>query len=62
MMNALREYNEMVMKPAWKWVEKHWKGYSVFLLICMTVPYIYLYWNDIRRFIKSKFKKNKEES
>lgn len=62
MMNALKEYKETVWKPSWRWVKKHWKGYSVFLAICMFGPYVWWYWSDIKTFIKSKFKKNKEES
>lgn len=61
MMNALKEYNETVCRPAWKWVGKHWKGYSVFLVICMLGPYVWFYWDEIRAFIKSKFKKKDDE-
>lgn len=62
MMNALKEYNEMVCRPSWKWMKKHWKGYTVFLVISVVGPYIWLYWSEIVRYIKSKFKKNEEES
>lgn len=33
MMRALKEYNEMVMRPSWKWLRRHWKGYSVLLVM-----------------------------
>lgn len=59
MMRALKECNEMVMRPSWKWLRRHWKGYSVLLVI---VPYLWFYWSDITEYVKSKFKKNEEES
>ena len=62
MMRALKEYNEMVMRPSWKWLKKHWKGYSVLLAISMIVPYLWFYWSDITEYIKSEFKNHEEES
>lgn len=62
MMRALKEYNEMVMRPSWKWLRRHWKGYSVLLVISMIVSYPWFYWSDITEYVKSKFKKNEEES
>ncbi len=62
MMRALKEYNEMVMRPSWKWLKKHWKGYSVLLVISMIAPYLWFYWGDITEYIKSKFKNHEEES
>ena len=62
MMKVLKEYNEMVMRPSWKWLKKHWKGYSVLLAISMIVPYLWFYWSDITEYIKSKFKNHEEES
>lgn len=64
MMNALKEYNEMVMKPSWKWLKKHWKGYSILLIITMLVEFIWLFgWYDyIKDSIESKYKKLKGES
>ena len=62
MMRALKEYNEMVMKPSWTWLKKHWKGDSVLLAISMIVPYLWFYWSDITEYIKSKFKNHEEES
>ena len=62
MMKALKEYNEMVMRPSWKWLKKHWKGYSVLLVISMIVPYLWFYWSDITEYIKSEFKNHEEES
>lgn len=62
MKTALKDYKEMIWKPSWKWLKKHWKGYSVLLVICMVVPEIWWYWDDIKTYIKKKFKRNKEES
>lgn len=64
MMNALKEYNEMVWKPAWRWMKKHWKGLSVFYITVMLVEFIWLFgwYDDIKEIIKSKYKKFKEES
>lgn len=62
MMRALKDYNEMVWRPSWKWMKKHWKGYSVLLVISMIVPYLWFYWSDITEYIKNKFTKNEEES
>lgn len=41
MFKALKEYNEMVMKPSTKWLKRHWKGYSIFLLATCAAPVIY---------------------
>ena len=62
MMNALKEYNEMVWKPSWKWLKKHWKFYTMFCVFIMAIELCCLYWSSIKRFVKSKFKRNKEES
>lgn len=62
MMRALKEYNEMIWRPSWKWLKKHWKGYSVFLVILMIVPYIWFYRSSITECIKRKFTKNGDES
>lgn len=63
MMKALKEYNEMIMRPSWGWLKRHWKGYSVFCAIVMVVPYVWFFWDDIKEYIRSKFKKtNGEES
>lgn len=37
MMRALKEYNEMVMRPSWKWLRRHWKGYSVLTAISSSL-------------------------
>lgn len=55
MMKALKDYGEMVWKPSWKWVVKHWKGYSVLLVVLMVIPYIWLYWDDIKGYIRRRF-------
>ncbi len=62
MMNALKEYYEMVWRPSWKWIEKHWKGYTVLLVLSMIGPYIWFYWSEIVQYIKDKFMKSEEES
>lgn len=64
MMNALKEYNEMVWKPSWRWMKKHWKGFSVFYITVMLVEFIWLFgwYDDIKDFIKNKYKKFKGES
>ena len=66
MMRALKEYKEMVWNPSWKWVKKHWKGYSVFVLIISVIggfgPYLWYYRSDVTEYIKNKFTKNEEES
>ncbi len=62
MMRALKEYNEMVMRPSWKWLRKHWKGYSVLLAVSMVVSCLWFSWGDITEYIKSKFKNHEEES
>ena len=66
MMRALKEYNEMVMRPSWKWLKKYWKGYSVFVLVISVIggfgPYLWYYRSDITEYIKSKFKNHEEES
>lgn len=64
MMKALKEYDEMVMRSYWKWLEKHWKGYSVLLVIWFAGPYIWWYWDVIKSkfmVIKNKFMKNEEK-
>lgn len=33
MFKAIKEYNEMVMKPSMEWLKKHWVGYSVFTVV-----------------------------
>ena len=62
MMRALKDYNEMVWRPSWKWMKKYWKGYSVLLVISMIVPYLWFYWSDITEYINNKFTKNEGES
>lgn len=62
MISALKEYNEMVFKPLCKWMLGHWMGYLLFVAFCIAGYYIWFYRSDIKRFIKSKFKRNKEES
>lgn len=66
MIRALNEYNEMVMGSSWKWLKKHWKGYSVLLVISMFGPFfllnLWFYWSDITEYVKRKFKKKEEES
>ncbi len=60
MKDAWKEYKEMVWMPSWKWVTKHWKGYSVFLIICGAAPYVWLYWDRIKTYIKGKFMESGE--
>lgn len=56
-----KDYYEMICKPTWWWLKKHWKGYSVFLIICYALPFIWWYFEDIKEYFKRKFAK-KEES
>lgn len=40
MFKALKEYNEMVMKPSNEWMKRHWKGYSIFLLASFMAGFV----------------------
>lgn len=62
MIEALKEYNEMVWKPSCKWLGRHWKGYSVFVAVLTIVPYLWFYWSDITEYIRSKLAKDEGES
>ena len=62
MMKALKDYCTEVWWPSWEWVKKYWKGYSVLVVAFMSLLYLWIYWSDIKEYIKSKFKKNEEES
>lgn len=64
MMEALKEYNEIVWKPGWKWVRKHWKGYTVFCVLYLMAFYVWFFWDGIKaqaRDIKVKFNKSEEK-
>lgn len=62
MLNALRDYNHMVIKSSGKWLRKHWKGYSVFLVMRFVLPFVVLKIDDMTTWIKRKFKRQKKES
>lgn len=38
------------------------KEYNEMVMSSMIVPYLWFYWSDITEYVKSKFKKNEEES
>lgn len=42
MFKALKEYNEMVMKPSIKWTKRHWKGYSIYCLVVYAISFAYV--------------------
>lgn len=61
MFTALKDYNDMIMKPSWRWLKKHWKGYLVLLVIIYAVPYLWWYSDQIKEYFQSKFRKKEEE-
>lgn len=66
MMRALKEYNEMVMRPSLKWLKKHWKGYSVFVAVISMIggfgSDLWYCRSHITEYIRTKFKNHEEES
>lgn len=62
MMEALKEYNEMVFEPSLKWLKKHWKGYFVLTMISAIGLELWFKRSDITEYIKNKSTKNEEES
>lgn len=61
MINALKDYNEMVWKPSCKWIKKHWKGYVFFIVILEVLYFMWFYWSSICDYFKSKFDKKSEK-
>ena len=62
MREALKEYNESVLKPSMKWISKHWKGYVLLCAVVYGGLLAWFYWtwysDEIIEFfgkIKSKF-------
>ena len=71
MEKAMEDYNETCLKPSLRWVERHWKGYTLFVVVIYAVAYglgvAYSRWENgkNKRFIQAMdklAKKSEEES
>lgn len=68
MITAIKEYNQEVLMPCMKWIKRHWKGYFIYAIVCMTAPILYfLYLHDyatglFRKESDCNEENNKEES
>lgn len=62
MIKAGKEYCELVLKPHWGWVKKHWKGFLVFTAICTAVWYCYVFHIYMKTFVQNMFMKGRKES
>lgn len=68
MMSVLRDYRTMVVRPQLSWIKKHWKGYTIFLIIVFIASFVYEWYDvghQIGDFVQHKFgrkNKNEEES
>lgn len=51
MKNALKEYWFEVWLPSCKWIGRHWKGYTLFILMIFFVDFLYVAWwtRDLER-------------
>ena len=43
-----KDYNDMVLKPAWKWVKTYWKEYGLFTIILGVGAGLYFKWAFLR--------------
>ena len=43
-----RDYVEMVCKPQWEWLKKHWIGYLVILAVAFTIGFAAQNYYEIR--------------
>lgn len=43
-----KDYNNMVLKPAWKWVKTYWKEYGLFTIILGVGAGLYFKWAFLR--------------
>lgn len=62
MKQAWKEYAE-ICELSGKWMIKHWKGYTLTLIIYCVLVYGFLTgFDSIKEWFKSKFRKTEEES
>ena len=48
------DYYEMVWLNSWKWLKKHWLGYSLILIVATITPWVMVS-------VKEKLNERKEE-
>lgn len=62
MKKAFADYKEMVFKPQFKWVKRHWKGWIFTLIIAGLLPIFVIYSFCFVDLNKEKFSKEEEEN
>ena len=62
MKKALCDYKEMVIKPQFKWIKIHWKGWILTSVISGLIPVFVYNMDDIANSVKEKFSKEEEEN
>lgn len=62
MKKAFEDYKEMVINPQFKWIKRHWKGWTCIFIIAYLLPIFVIYKNYFVDPGKEKFSKEGEEN
>lgn len=50
MITAIKDYNNMIIKPQIAWIKKHWVAYLVFTGTVYAVTYLWVYTKTVKNF------------
>lgn len=60
MWNFIEDYNKLVCEPQLEWIKKHWKVYLCMIGVSVGVTCMTFYKDDIKYWIRNKFRQEKE--